>query len=359
MNLVKRLSEEYDLIIIAPKEGKYSKILSKYGKVYDVKINRRGLNPLKDILYFAKLFTILLKERPSVFLGYTIKPNIYGGLVCRMLKIPSISTVSGLGYSFIIRSWVTKIVIILYKISLKKSFKVFFLNNEDSDFFIQKKIVDLDRIVLVPGTGIDVNYFQPVSEEVNEMKDQQKSFRFLLSARLLWDKGIWEYVEAARKILAEYNNAEFWVIGFPGGNHPSSVPMELINQWHREGIIRYMGCFDDVRPIISQVDCVVLPSYREGLSRSLLEAASMGKPIIATDVAGCKEIVEDGVTGFLCRPGDAEDLYFKMKIAIQTPKYKLRLMGEQGRNRVIQSFSDHIVIKRYLETIRAAIGGRP
>jgi len=224
---------------------------------------------------------------------------------------------------------------------------VFFQNEEDRAEFVRADLVEEVKTQRVPGSGVDVDRFQPRSREADG-----NGFAFLLVARLLWDKGVGEFVEAARLIQAEYPTVQFRLLGFLDVKNPSAVSRTQVENWNNEGVVKYLGAVDDVRGIYAEADCMVLPSYREGVPRILLEAASMGLPIITTDAVGCRDAVEDGVTGFLCRPKDSMDLADKMRRMLLLPPGQRRRMGEAGRKKMIREFDEGIVIARYLQAIR-------
>ncbi len=341
----------YQVTMVAPPGDDSKKLVAAGICFIPVVMDNKGTNPVADMCLLWRLYALLSRERPAVFLGYTIKPNIYGGLACRMLKIPSIHNISGLGTAFINDSWVTRLVRLLYRVGLDKATKIFFQNPDDLSLFEKFQLVDSSRTERLPGSGVDTHWFAPttLSESMNSC------FCFLLFGRLLWDKGVGEYVEAARQLRGEGKEVEFQLLGFLDVENRSSIPRNIVEKWEVEGVVRYLGNSDDVRRVIAQADCVVLPSYREGTPRSLLEAASMAKPIITTDSVGCRETIVDEVTGFLCKTRDADDLASKMlKMMDLTNKERLA-MGQCGREKMIQEFDEKIVIDRYLSVVEKSV----
>ena len=354
LNLAKAIKKNnYDVVMIAPPNKDYQKLISEGFRFTPLKMDNKGINPFKDIMMFMRLFKILQFEKPNFFLGFTIKPNIYGGFACSFLNIPSIINISGLGTVFIKNTLLTKIVCYLYKIGLRKASKIFFQNFDDFSLFKKLNLINLNKVEVLPGSGVDTNWFYPYNNNTN--KTDNDRFYFLLSARILWDKGVGEYVNAARKLLNNNRKVEFQLLGFLDVDNRTAISKEIINQWEEEGIIRYLGNSDDVRSIISKADCVVLPSYREGIPKSLLEASSMCKPIITTDVPGCRDVVDDGITGLLCKPRDVDDLADKMLIMMELSKNQRKKMGELGREKMIQEFDEKIVINRYLKVIEELV----
>lgn len=348
LNLANALIDAgYMVTMIAP-SGNDSKQLDTAGiRFIPIEMDNKGTNLIKDARLFWRLFILLRRERPAVYLGYTIKPNIYGGLACRLLKIPSVHNISGLGTPFINETWLTRFVRLLYRVGLGRATKVYFQNPDDHSLFNKFRLVDPTRCELLPGSGVDTHWFSPRPQN----KSKRGTFRILLLARLLWDKGVGEYIEAARQLHDEGREVEFQLLGFLDVENRSSISRHTIEKWEREGVAHYLGSTEDVRSAIAQADCVVLPSYREGTPRSLLEAASMAKPIITTDVVGCREVVEDKVTGLLCQPRDANDLAAKIREMMGLPLDEIIVMGERGREKMIREFEEKIVIDRYLSAI--------
>jgi glycosyltransferase involved in cell wall biosynthesis len=339
----------YEVIAAAPPDA-YSARLHELGCRYvPIPMDNKGTSPILDSILFLRYIKLLHRERPDVYLGYTIKPNVYGSLAAQVLGIPVINNIAGLGTAFINDSWVTWIAKLLYRVSLARSKTVFFQNVDDLDIFINNKLIRKETASVIPGSGIDLNAFRPREKETTN-----KTFCFLLIARLLWDKGIREYVEAARIVRQNAPSVTFQLLGFLDVENRTAVDRESVKSWIEDGLIDYLGVRDDVRPAIAAADCVVLPSYREGMPRTLLEAAAMAKPLIATDVAGCRQIVDHGVNGFLCRVRDPEDLARRMLEMIGMSPEERREMGAAGRAKTEREYDERIVIQRYLDAIRTA-----
>ncbi len=332
----------YRVIAIAP-EDKYTTLIPC--EYIPIKINRRGTNPLEDIQFYFNLRNIYKRLKPFAVLHFTSKVNIYGALAARKLSIRCINNISGLGSAFIGGGLVARIQQILYRIALRYAHMVFFQNKVDKDYFIKRKLARPEQSDLLPGSGVDVARFSPQSNSNN------RSFIFLMISRLIKDKGIYEYVQAAEKIKRKYPNSEFHIVGFLDNLNPSAIKKEELEYWVEEGLIDFLGRKDDVRNVIAASDCVVLPSYREGTPRTLLEAASMAKPIIATDAAGCRQVVDDGKTGFLCHVRDSEDLADKMEKVMLLSESARKNMGLKGREKIKREFDEEIVIKKYLEVL--------
>lgn len=337
----------YEVVAVAPSDESASRITDCGARFVSMPMDNKGTNPVRDYCLFLRCASLFYREKPEAFLGFTVKPNVYGGLAARLCGIPSINNVAGLGSVFIHTNWLTQVVEILYRLALARSAKVFFQNKDDHLLFLSRGLVRQEVTDILPGSGVDTEKFSPMVAE--EAVDQP--FRFLLLARLIRDKGVGEYVEAARGILKKHENVQFQLLGFLDVKNPSAIPRAQIEKWEREGLIEYMGATSDVRPMIAQADCIVLPSYREGAPRSLLEAASMGKPIITTDAVGCRDVVDDGTTGFLCRPRDAEDLALKMEKMLSLSFDERKKMGLRGRQKMIDKFDENIVINKYLHVL--------
>ncbi len=346
-NLAKALKESgYKVVFIAPYDEKYSELLKKEFNFFGVYIDANGVNPISDIRTIFDLYTLFRSIKPQVVLNFTIKPNIYSSMVARIFGIKSISNITGLGTIFIKRSITTKIVKFLYKFSLGFNKKVFFQNSDDKDLFVSNGLIKEDKVDLLPGSGIDIDRFKPI----NARKSDKTIF--LLISRLLGDKGIFEYVEAIKIIKKRYASVKFQILGSVDVKNTTAISKRELQTWVDDGLIEYLGTTDDVRDAISKVDCVVLPSYREGTPRSLLEAAAMEKPIITTNVAGCKEVVDDGINGYLCRVKDAKDLAIKIEKFINLSIDTKVAMGTAGREKIIKKFDEKIVINKYLHTIK-------
>lgn len=345
----------YEVVAVAPPD-EYVEHLKAMGCRYvPLSMDNKGTHPGRDLLLLWRFWRLLKLERPAVFLGYTVKPNVYGSLAAHTLAIPVVNNIAGLGAVFISETWLTRLVKGLYRLALSRSSKVFFQNDDDRRLFIQSRLVRPDVADRLPGSGVDLNRFKV--QEARDNKNGLAGFKFLLIARMLWDKGVGEYVEAARLVRERYPEAEFCLLGFLDVQNPAAISRTQMVEWVEERVVHYLGCSDDVRPHIANADCVVLPSfYREGVPRTLLEAAAMGRPIITTDTVGCREVVDDGVNGFLCRPRDGKDLAAKMLQMIELQHQDRRVMGLRSREKAEREFDEQIVIRRYLDTIGEITG---
>lgn len=354
MSLLRRLEAEgYDISVIAPEDEFSSRLPFAY---HPVSITSRSLNPFVDLRTFIQLYCVLRKIRPDVVLLYTAKPNVYGNFAARFLGIRAISNIAGLGAVFVRGGLLVAFMKLLYRLSLARAAKVFFQNRDDLQGFLAQGIVRESVVDLLPGSGVDLERFNPAKKKTGAVK---ASFVFLLSARMLWDKGIADYVRAGERLVAEGYPATFRLLGFLDVDNPKAITRAEMAVLTDSPGICYRGVSSAVETELAEADCVVLPSfYREGSPRSLLEAAAMGIPLITTDTPGCRDVVEDGITGYLCRPGDVEDLYRKMKMMLDLPPAERILMGLRGREKMVREYDENIVIEKYLAAVRALLPGQ-
>lgn len=304
-----------------------------------------GISPRADLRFLGDLYGWYRRERPDVIHHFTVKPVIYGSAAARLAVAPRIiNTVTGLGYAFTgRRPWLRRVVECEYRLALRGAHLTFFQNAEDRDLFVRKRLVCRERTALVPGSGIDISRFSGSCIAARPSANPGE-VSFLMVARLLRDKGVYEYVEAARVVKKAFPAASFYLLGWPDARNPSSVSQDEIEGWQREGLIRWLGRSKDVRSDIAASDVVVLPSYREGSPRSLLEGAAMGKPLIATDTVGCREVVDHGQNGLLVPVGDSCALAEAMICLIKDPGLR-EGMGKAGRRKVEQEFDEQVVIR--------------
>jgi glycosyltransferase involved in cell wall biosynthesis len=345
----------YEVVAVAPRD-EYSTHLARLGCRYvSLAMDNKGTSPRRDIALTFRFMRLLWREQPDIYLGFTIKPNVYGSLAAHALGIPTINNIAGLGTAFIRATWLTQLVKTLYRAALARSHTVFFQNEDDRTLFLEDRLVRREKTALVPGSGVELSRFRPRAAETAD-----GDFRFLLIGRLLWDKGIREFVEAARIVRRRSPRTRFQLLGFLDVENRTAISRETVDGWIREGIIEYLGAADDVREHIARADCVVLPSYREGTPRSLLEGAAMAKPLIATDVPGCRQVVDAGENGLLCVSGDASSLAARMLEMLQMSRDQRLAMGAASRAKVEREFDERVVIGRYHAAIEAVLSdGRP
>jgi glycosyltransferase involved in cell wall biosynthesis len=351
------ISSGYEVVAVAPKDEYVVKLELLGCHFVHLEMDNQGTNPICDLLLLWRFFRLLKTEKPDLCLFYTVKPNVYGSLASRLCGIPFINNVSGLGAVFIQGGWLRWFVSALYRLAFRNSNRVFFQNRDDLGLFLENKLVNLELTDVLPGSGINLHRFTPTDDSVR--KSLNTPFRFLLIARMLKDKGVVEFVKAAQMLKVSGVKAEFCLLGFLDVQNPAAISSGQMKEWTNQRFVKYLGVSDDVREHIASADCIVLPSYREGTPRTLLEAAAMGKPIITTNVVGCKEVVEHGVNGFLCEVKNAQDLALKMKEMLLLSETQRRLMGENGRLKMEKEFDENIVIQKYLQAIDLALLGQP
>lgn len=349
--LIRELAQGgYAVTVLSPADEYVARVRALGVRHIHLEMDNAGTNPVRDAALLMRLIALFREKRPGILLTYTPKVNIYCAIAAKCTNIPVIANVSGLGTGFIRGGWLTALVKLLYRVALRHPRRVFFQNEEDRSQFVRDGFVASDRTECLPGSGVDVQRFTPVAKAAGG------KFVFLFIGRLLSDKGIREYVEAARAVRSGSRDVECRVLGFIDYGNPTAVSPDEVRAWEAEGTIRYLGSVDDVAPHLAQADCVVLPSYREGCPRSLLEAASMSIPLIATDVPGCRQVVEDGVNGFLCRPYDSVDLAEKMKKMFCLSDFERSQMGAAGRIKMLNQFDEKIVLDQYMKAVKEFAG---
>ncbi|MEQ8712816.1 MAG: glycosyltransferase family 4 protein [Cyclobacteriaceae bacterium] len=336
-------SDGHELLLIAPIDD-YSDEIGKWSEYIPVKMDNTGSNPFKDIKLMFQLRKIYARRKPNVILHYTIKPNIYGTLAARSLRIPCINNISGLGTIFMNENLTAKIGRWLYRIALSKGCYVLFQNQDDKRDFTSKVKLGVPYS-LVPGSGIDTSHFEYNEPPHNEIP------RFLLVARLLLDKGILEYLKSARQLKAKGYKAEFALAGEVDESHVRGVPQSEIDEYHSTGDINYLGPVNPIEDEMVRSDWILLPSYREGTPRTLLEGAALGRPLIATDVPGCREVVQHEINGLLCSAKSVDDLTRTIEIALGKTKSQTIAMGRKSRQLAEKKFDEKIVINTYRKLI--------
>ena len=347
MGLIKRLKDEgFKVVVLTEFDGYESKILKEVDEIIPLFISRKGINPLIDIITIFSFIKTILYVKPSVMLLFTVKPVIYGSLAARLSKVPSISMITGLGTVFIKNSWLTTLVKSLYRKSLLSSPITFFQNISDRDLFLEHKLIVPDSWKITPGSGVDLDKF------TYEEQLDQKELIFLFVGRILKDKGVIEFIDAAKIIKAKFSNVRFQLLGPTATENRTAISSKEMSEWVNEGVIEYLGETDDISFFLKRASCIVLPSYREGTSRALLESAAVGRPLIASDVPGCKEIIDDKKSGFLCKVRNHKDLAKKIEDMINLSHRERVQMGKNGRLKVENEYNQEIVCNLYIDAIR-------
>jgi glycosyltransferase involved in cell wall biosynthesis len=348
------MAHGFEVVAVTPQDSTAHATLAQAGiRLVALPMDSAGLSPARDLALLAGFRRILARERPAAMLGYTIKPNVYGSMAARSLGIPTLNNISGLGTGFMRSGALNRVVRGLYRVGLTGAHTVFFQNNDDLAQFASLGLIQPKQAVLLPGSGIDLNHFTAAPPT-----DATQPLRFLLVARMLWDKGVGEYVEAARIVQRQHPNVRFGLLGGLGAANRTAIPASTVEAWVRERVVDYHPAVEDVRTPMADADVIVLPSYREGTSRVLLEASALARPMITTNVPGCRDVVENGVAGLLCRVKDAGSLAAAMCQMIALTPAERHAMGQAARSRVERDYAEQRVIDIYLDRITAAVSGR-
>lgn len=337
------LAQGYDVYFSLPEsvEDEKVRLLIEIGaKHIQTYINRRGINLFEDLKLIKEYKKIIREVNPDIILTYTIKPNIYGTYVASKYKKPIMMNITGIGTS-LTNSKLKYIIIRLYKYACKKAKFIFFQNKSNYLLFISNKMVDHSKIKIIPGSGVNIDKFKPM-----EKQNQDEVIRFLFIGRIMKEKGIEEYLEVADKITKKYSNTEFQILG----RFEEKKYKEIILN-NKNPRIKYLGVSNDVRNEIKGADCIVNPSYHEGMSNVLLEGAAMGKPLIASNIPGCKEIVDDGYNGYLFDVKSSVSLENKITQFIELGIKEKKVMGKKSRKKVETEFDRNIVINEYIKAI--------
>jgi glycosyltransferase involved in cell wall biosynthesis len=341
------IAKGYEVHVICPYDYKTADLIALGCIHHQIDFSTRSVNPWADFKLFIRLFNCYRRIRPGMIFHYTIKPNVYGTLAASLLYIRSIAIVTGLGYVFINNNWINRQVKRLYKFALHYAHQVWFLNQSDINDFLSNDLVDEDKVFHLPGEGVNLYEFQQ-----SPMPDASQ-FTFILIARMLKDKGVYEYVEAARILKRRYPNLRFRLLGPADSDNPTAITKTQMDEWQNSGFVEYLGAAPDIRPYVANAHVVVLPSYREGVSKVLMEAAAMGRPLIASNVPGCIELIDDDVNGYLCEVRDAESLADKMELILAKTSDELQQMGIASRSKMRNEFDEQKIISIYNEVIKA------
>lgn len=343
--LLERLLEEKHSVSIAlPGGEKVIKMMQMGCVFYQVEIDRRGMNPFKDIMLVREYFRLIRRVRPDVVLTYTIKPNIYGGLLCRILHKKYIANITGWGTAVENGGNAARAILCLYKAAIKKAFCVFFQNKAN-----MKKITESGTICrhirLIPGSGVNlkVHVFEPYPGE-------QEKLTFLFLGRVMKNKGIEEFFDAAIEVKKLYPKADFQIAGDCEGDYSLRL-----KELERKGILTYLGFRSDIHDLIRQSSAIVLPSYHEGMANVLLEAAAAGRPVIASRVSGCLETFDEGVTGLGVEAGSAESLREALCRFIELPYEEKRQMGSMARKKMEDEFDRKMVVDAYIDELNKLV----
>jgi len=342
-------AEGYDILLIASADD-YVERLEAMGCTFVPlrHLSRKGTNPWSDFRLYLELRSIYRQYAPQAVLHYTIKPNIYGTLAARSAGVASIATITGLGYSFLSTGWVSRLVRRLYRFALAKAARTIFQNQDDKQLFVAEKLVAEAQTMLIRGSGINTEQFAPCPKA----DEHKNTFIFLFVGRLLYDKGIREFLQAAEQLKkSNPDGCQCWIVGALDTQNPSALAPEELQKYTQNNTVTYFGSTDNVKDFIANADAVVLPSYREGLPRVMLEALAMARPIITTDAPGCRDTIEDGKNGFRIPPQNAQALAQAMRQMLQADEETRQNMGKHGREMAETLFDQNVVINQYLQLI--------
>ncbi|MDX9917728.1 MAG: glycosyltransferase family 4 protein [Gudongella sp.] len=340
--LIERLNVEGHKVYISIPQSDENKYFEKMGcEIIETPVDRRGINPVRDIDLFIKYIRIMKKIKPDIVFSYTIKPNIYGSIASNITKNKQVNNITGTGAIFLKRNLVSEVAKLLYKMSIKNSYKIFFQNSGDKDFFVNNNMVK-ENYDILPGSGVNLEQFQvsdfPTGQETN----------FIFMGRIMALKGIDQYLETAKAVKIEYPNTNFFVAGFI----EEEKYKPIIGEYDSRGIIKYLGFQKDIRTWIEKCHCTILPSHGgEGIPNVLLESAAMGRVCIASSINGSKDVIDDGVTGYLFETGSTLDLTNIVKRFLELSFENKVRMGLAGRAKVEREFDRKIVIDKYLDEI--------
>ena len=344
--LVKHFLDRGDEVLSLAPRDEYTEKIEKWGvKHFEILLDQTGKNLIKDFKYLHEIRRIFKTEKPDVALCFTIKSNIYGSVAGKIAKVPTICNVSGLGTAFLVEGPLVKFVMLLYRFAFRRSSFIFFQNVDDRDMFLSFIKLSQTTIGVLPGSGINLNTFTSSKHTISTPT------KFLMIARIIQEKGVREYAEATKILRNQNADAEFTLAGDLDENHARSILKSELTRIVEYGKIKYVQHSNRVKDLIKNHEVVVLPSYREGLSRTLLEGAAMGKALLASNVPGCKEVVIDGFNGFLFDVKNAKSLASKMSLYMTLSKNEKRLLGENSRKLAEKKFDERFVIEEYVKTV--------
>jgi len=347
------MGDGHQITVLAPLDDAVPDLERLGCRVRPLEMSVKGLNPIEDLKLQLRFGRIFREERPDAVLSYTIKNNIFGARAAKPANVPFVPNVTGLGTAFLSGKLLQTVTEQLYRRSFAALPVVFFQNEDDRDLFLDRRLVRADQARLLPGSGIDLQRFTPAPMPVPEDPPV-----FLMIARLLRDKGVLEFVEAARVLKASHPRARFQLLGAVGSENRSAIDRPTVDAWVAEGVVEYLGTTADVCPAIAAASCVVLPSYREGAPRTLIEAAAMARPLIATDVPGCRAVVDRDVSGFLCDVRSAESLAAAMQRFLGLSSEVQQAMGAAGRTKMVREFDQTLVVDAYRAVLDAVANTR-
>lgn len=350
--IIQALERGYQVTCLSP-EDSYSKKLIRLGCLHHpINFQSKTTNPLLELALIAKLFWAYFKIKPNIVFHFTVKNNIYGTLAAAAQGIPIVNNISGMGTAFLKKNFLSSLVLFLYKLSQRFAQKIFCQNAEDLNFLIKNNIACESKLILIPGSGVNTSKFHPNLRDSHKKSNSSNEFTFLYAGRMLYDKGLGELIEAFKSLKVPEIKCNLILCGFLDVDNISAITKSDIKAWEKISGVEWIGPSDNVELIMARADCVVLPSYREGMPKSLLEAGAMGLPVIATNVPGCRSIVKNEFNGYLCEPYSSESLKDAMTKIINLDKDRLTKMGAFARNRVLKDFDEQIVLNFFFEVLQ-------
>jgi len=350
MNIIDALIDREDEVVLVSPVDEFLAPLLEVKQVRHIPLKnlyRKGVNPVQEVKLYNELKEIYRNELPELIIHFTIKPNIYGNLAAKSLDIKSICVVTGLGYVFLHDTFYNSFAKRMYQYSFKKADLIIFENEDDRNLFIEKNISTAEKSLSVKGCGVNLDYYKPL---LDVTQDHSRTI-FTFIGRFMVDKGILEFIAAARQIREKYPRVEFWLAGEVDSGNPASIEQTQLVSWVESGLVKYFGQVKDVRSIIQKSDCVVLPSYREGMSRLLTEAIAMERPVISSDTPGCKDIVDDGKNGYLVPVKDSAALIQAIEKFLRLNETERNLMGRKGREKATMEFDDQKIATQFMQYI--------
>ena len=344
----------YEVVVIVPQDGDTEILRQEHIRLIPIEVDCKGTNPIADIQLAKTLLKIYRREQFDFLFHYTIKSVIYGSWAARNAGIPQIPVITGLGYTFLKKNLLNRLVISLYKRTIRSAESVWFLNQTDQQVFTSLNILPFENTRLINGEGVDTKKYHTTRLLTTN------PFTFLYIGRMLWDKGVGLFVEAARIIKERYPQAVFNILGPLSSDNPNNISPTQLEEWHNSGVVNYIGCTSNVLPHVEESTCIVLPTfYPEGMPRVLMEAASMQRPIIASNVPGCREVVIDGKNGFLCLKKNVNSLVASMEKMLTLSQQELIDMGAAGREHVLQLFDEQKIIAIYQQQLEKYFSLKP
>ena len=333
------------MVCLSPQDH-YSDRLAELGAEHiALPLDGKSTGAIQELRSFRFIWHFMRSQDPDFVFNFTVKMNIYSGLVCALLKIPFANNISGLGTAFLHDTWLFRRVRQIYGLVNRRAQCLFFQNEEDLAVFQESELLGDTPFTLLPGSGVDLQHFQL------SRLPRDNPVTFLMIARLLGDKGVREYAAAASELKKRGVNARCLLLGQLGVSNRTAVAAEEVEAWQAEDVIDYLGETDDVRPYIEHAHALVLPSYREGMPRTVLEAAAMGRPAIVTDVPGCRHAIEPEVTGWLCEVRNSESLTEAMQCFVAMAPEQRQAAGNSARRRMEEHFSEDRVVQAYLNCL--------